>query len=512
MDKNAKQRQGGAILSYLYSFAQVVVGLLYVPLLLTGIGASEYGLYQLIGSIISYISVMGAIFSGGITRFYCKYYSEKNIIMMENTLAIGRSIYRIVSLIAIPVGVAAAVTMRFIYSSSLTEFQLMESSFLIAILVANLIVMMNNTLNVAIINAHERFIFLKITQLLTAVAQPIITVFAIILFPTATTVCAIQFGLNILCAIVQRIYARRVLKAKVVLHHRDKRLFREILLFSSGILFVLIADQVFWKTNQLILGYLYGTSVVAVYAIAMQICMIYQPIGTAIASVFMPKVSQLIFKEKDMRSVSFLFNDIGRISSYPLFLVLLGFAVFGQDFISLWAGPDFEEAYSIALIVMVPFTIDLLQHLGLTILQVVNKYAFRGKVYLVMAILDVVLVLALSPSYGAVGSAVATAIALFLGSGLIMNIYYAKSVGLLIKDFWLGILKVLLPLVGFSVLFVVVTEALSLRWSTWMTLFVGIGVYTLLFALTSYFFSMSTSERDLVNSFFSKIKAYLHRG
>ncbi|BAK44100.1 hypothetical protein EGYY_09110 [Eggerthella sp. YY7918] len=213
-----------------------------------------------------------------------------------------------------------------------------------------------------------------------------------------------------------------------------------------------------------------------------------------------------------MRSVSFLFNDIGRISSYPLFLVLLGFAVFGQDFISLWAGPDFEEAYSIALIVMVPFTIDLLQHLGLTILQVVNKYAFRGKVYLVMAILDVVLVLALSPSYGAVGSAVATAIALFLGSGLIMNIYYAKSVGLLIKDFWLGILKVLLPLVGFSVLFVVVTEALSLRWSTWMTLFVGIGVYTLLFALTSYFFSMSTSERDLVNSFFSKIKAYLHRG
>ena len=51
------KRRAGAIVSYLYSITQVIVNLIYVPLLLGGIGQSEYGLYQTIGSIIAYLSI-----------------------------------------------------------------------------------------------------------------------------------------------------------------------------------------------------------------------------------------------------------------------------------------------------------------------------------------------------------------------------------------------------------------------------------------------------------------------
>ena len=52
------QRKIGIILSYIYTATHVVVNLLYVPLLLRTIGQSEYGLYQLVGSLIAYISIM----------------------------------------------------------------------------------------------------------------------------------------------------------------------------------------------------------------------------------------------------------------------------------------------------------------------------------------------------------------------------------------------------------------------------------------------------------------------
>ena len=37
--------------------------------------------------------------------------------------------------------------------------------------------------------------------------------------------------------------------------------------FSGGIIMATIADQIFWKTDQLIVGYLFGAEFVAVYSV-----------------------------------------------------------------------------------------------------------------------------------------------------------------------------------------------------------------------------------------------------
>ena len=72
------QRKIGIILSYVYTATHVVVNLIYVPLLLGTIRQSEYGLYQLVGSLIAYISIMESLLSAGGVRYYCKYKNENN--------------------------------------------------------------------------------------------------------------------------------------------------------------------------------------------------------------------------------------------------------------------------------------------------------------------------------------------------------------------------------------------------------------------------------------------------
>ena len=43
---SSDNRKKGMVVSYVYSLSSIIVSLIYVPLLLQGIGAEEYGLYQ----------------------------------------------------------------------------------------------------------------------------------------------------------------------------------------------------------------------------------------------------------------------------------------------------------------------------------------------------------------------------------------------------------------------------------------------------------------------------------
>ena len=502
---NSQQRSKGALLSYVYSFAQIVVGLLYVPILIGGMGQNEYGLYQLVGSVIAYLGTMNSVLSGGITRFYCKYFIEGDQTRMENVLAIGRSINRIIAILLIPITIVIIILINQIYSASLTNFQLIESSIMMIVLASNIVVSLNNIINVAVINAHEQFVFLKITQILSVILQPLIIIIVIANVPYALAVCLVQFAMNIVCATFQRVFARNILKARVVMHSRDKKLYKELIVFSSGMLLVLVADQVFWKTNQLILGYSHGMDVVAVYAIAMQICTSFQPLGTSISSVFMPKLSELYFNKNDIKAMYKLFCSIGRIAGYPLFLVLFGFMIFGKSFIELWAGNGFEEAYFIALIAMIPLTLELLQHLGLYILQVMNKYSFRGILFGIMALVQIILVLILAPTFGPLSAACVTAVVYFIGNSIVMNLYYRSILKCSILSFWKGIIKELIPMIIYSALFLCCSNMLSIEFNTWSSLIIGLILFAVFFAVVAYSFSMNEEEKRLLKTFSNRI-------
>lgn len=98
------QRKLGIFLSYLNILLQVIIGFIYVPILLHYIGKSEYGLYQLMGSLIAYFSVMDFGLSAAVIRFYAKYRALKDKVGMENILAISMRGYGIVTVLVLVIG------------------------------------------------------------------------------------------------------------------------------------------------------------------------------------------------------------------------------------------------------------------------------------------------------------------------------------------------------------------------------------------------------------------------
>ena len=171
---------------------------------------------------------------------------------------------------------------------------------------------------------------------------------------------------------------------------------------------------------------------------------------------------------------------------------------------ALWAGDNCFDSYLVAIIVMVPFTIDLIQNLGLTILQVIDKYYFRGAMYLVIALLNVVLTVVMLNAVGLAGAALSTAIAMLIGNGFIMNWFYKVKVGLDITNFWRQMLPIAIPVSLLVAVFACVYWLAPIPHASWFA-FIAAGVFWVVgYVSILWCFSMNDYEKGLVRSVLHK--------
>ena len=70
------QIKSGAVFSYLSIFTNIIVGLLIAPVMLKFLGDTECSLYNLIGALVGYISVLDFGISNAIIRYVAKYRLE----------------------------------------------------------------------------------------------------------------------------------------------------------------------------------------------------------------------------------------------------------------------------------------------------------------------------------------------------------------------------------------------------------------------------------------------------
>ncbi len=190
------QRKLGIFLSYINITLQVIIGFLYVPILLHFIGKDEYGLYQLMGSLIAYFSIMDFGLSAAVIRFYSKYRALKDKIGMENILAISVRGYGTVTILALAVGLVCYEFIDNVFAASMTLTEISEAKQIFLLLLLNIVITLSTMVFRSVINAHERFFFLKGMETIQLVMQPILVVLVLQHHPTAFSVAAVQTALN----------------------------------------------------------------------------------------------------------------------------------------------------------------------------------------------------------------------------------------------------------------------------------------------------------------------------
>lgn len=500
------QLKAGVVLNYVVIFLNTVVGLLYTPYMLRMMGQSEYGLYSLVASVIAYLTVLDLGFGNAIVRYTAKFRAEKKTEEQYEMFGMFFLLYLVIGIIAFGIGLGLYFNVDTLFGNTMTAVELGRARIMMLLLVANLAFTFPMSIWGSIIQAYEDFVFQKSLNIIRIILNTVVMICLLHFGYKAVAMVVVQTIFNVLTLVLNFIYCRRKLNIHIYFRfkHFHWGFLKEVAIYSFWIFLNAIMDRVYWSTGQFVLGAMVGTAAVAVFAIAIQLEGMYMQFSTAISSVFLPKVTAMVATNRSRKEISDLFIRTGRIQYIVLAYILSGFIIFGRQFIELWAGAGYSDAYMISLLFFIPLTVPLIQNLGITILQARNEMKFRSVLYIIIALVSLAMQIVLTSHFGGIGCAMGVSGALVVGQILIMNVYYRRRQDLDIMTFWKEISKMsVIPIVLIISSMLVIRHFFAL--DSWGKLILGIAAFSLVYIPLFFRFSMTDDERNLFISMFHKI-------
>ena len=468
------------------------------------LGQSEYGLYSLVSSIISYLTIFDLGFGNAIIIYTTRYRANGDKEKEQKLHGMFFIIYTIIGLVAGIVGTILYFNTDIIFGNTMTDAEIQTAQKLMFILLINLILTFPLSIFSSIITAYEKFVFAKVLNILRIILTPLIMIPLLLTGHKSLTLVIVITILNISTLLTNMYFCLKKLKIKLKFGKIDFKLLKEIFSYSFYIFLNTIIDKINWNVDQFILGAVSGTVAVAVYSVAAQINNMYLHFSTAISGVLLPKVTQMEARHASNEEFTKLFIKTGRMQFIILALIVTGFVLFGQQFIMWWAGPGYEQSYIICCILMIPILVPLIQNVGLSILQAKNLYKNRTRMFIFIAIGNIIISIFLAKLYGGIGAALGTAISQIIGQIIILNIYYHKKVKLNMISFWKQIFKMSIP-VFISFIIGIIFRSI---WTTESMVVFGtqIIIYVIIYGSFMWLLGLTQEEKMKLMTPLKKIK------
>ncbi|MBR7132915.1 MAG: oligosaccharide flippase family protein [Clostridia bacterium] len=417
-----KQIKFGAILAYVAIAINILSGLLYTPWMIQQIGKADYGLYTLVNSLITMFMVDFGL-SAAAARYISKYVAEGNQKKANEFLGLIYKLYLIVDVIIFLVLVVIFFFIEEIYIK-LTPQEL--TKFKTVYCIAGLFSIINFpfvTLN-GVLTAYEKFVQLKLSEIIHKVIILCFTVAALLL----------NFGLlalvlvNAFSGIVVTAYKYIVVSTKtsirVVFKGEKSKEYRSIFVFSFWTTVSALSQRLIFTITPTILGIMVSSEAIAVFGIVVTIEGYFYTITAAINGMFMPKISRIYAGKDTDENIMPLMKDVGRFQFALNGLIFVGFALLGKDFLGLWMGRGFEQAYSGILLVIFPSIFLNSLQIANTAMIVQNKIKQRAIIDLGTGITNVVVSFLISSKLGVLGACLSIFLAYTVRVVLYFTVHY----------------------------------------------------------------------------------------
>ena len=484
----------GAILSYGNIILTNVVGLLLTPFIIRSLGDSEYGLYTLIGSLIAYLSLMDLGIANTVVRYVAKYRAEGDQEGEYNFLGTTLLIYLFISAVLLVGGTVLYFNLEEIFKKSLTEGELEKAKIMFVILLFNLSIALPSSMLTAICNAHERFIFPRALSAIRSIVRVAVIFSVLSMGGKAIALVIVDTLLSILFILTTLFFVFRKLSVKFRFNQVNRPMISSIFSYSVWIFVLSITSQFQWQGGQLMLGIISNTTEVAIYGVGIMLGTYYGAFSSAIAGVFLPKATFMVVNNASPVALTDMMIRVGRLSFFVLLFILGGFFLYGQQFILLWVGETYMKSWAISLIIMIVYTIPLVQSFGNSLLEANKKVSFKAITYLMFISAGTVSGYFLYDYFGSLGMVIGVSSGWAI-SIVILNIYYQKVLKLEITRFFSKLFQKIIFL--FAVVIAIGWCLNYWKLSGWGGLLVHIILYCIVYLSIMFRFGLSAEERSL---------------
>lgn len=498
-----ESRAKGVLLSYITTVVRTVSRLLLTPLYLCILGVDEYGFYQYVFSIATYATILDFGISSVINKFGIEYREKKDKAGEENvmfyTLVFAAGAVCLIALMGLVVGIAAPV----VFGEAVAN-RLSLTRWLLVFMIGELIMLMFQHFFEGVILSEERYVTHRAVALAQVVLRALFTVVFLIADMGVMSIALGDFFGVGLCFAYEIFFCKKKLHLKVRYHGYDPVLIRNIAKLSSALCLQSVVSYLNSSVNQFVLGRSLNTAAVTIYSIALTFSTFFDEIPTVIQRLYLPQVVKLVTSGADGEELTDFVIKPGRVQFMLVGGILGAFILFGRHFITLWSGEETVEAWALALFLMVPSVIPLVQNVCLSILTAMNKRMFRSCALCGTAVVNLIAAVILVRYIGVMGAAIANAVSLILGNNIAMNIYYKRVIHINIGRLFKSIFKGVLPC---AILATVLCAPLLLVNANGLVWFViQCGIFCIAYSVLLLLFGANQEEKNQVFALLRKFK------
>ena len=487
----------GAILSYLSMGLSTAISLVYTPIMIARLGDSEYGVYNLVLPIISYLNLL----SFGLGSAYVRYYSRAKVDNDQAAMAringMFLTTYSVLGTLVLIIGFYLSFHGDVIFGSKLTAAEIALGEKLLRIMTVNAALYFPVSVFESHVTINERYLFQKIVYMGKQVLNPLIMIPLLLLGFRSVTMTVTALVFTILSGLINIVYCLWKLHMPFNFRRYDFKLMREMMGYTFYVFLGIVVENINWSIDRLMMGWVHGTTAVTIYTVASQLNVFYLSFSNAVTNVLTPRVHRMVAENQSNKELTKLFTKAGRLQFILLACIFLGFVAVGETFVVLWGGAEqFRVDYIVTLLLFTSIILPAIQTVGIEIQRAKNMHKFRSVTYLIVAIINAALLWPACYYWDGIGAAACVLFTTVFGQIIPMNWYYYKRIGLNIPWFWKKISQ-LLPSMAIPAA-VAVCIAIFATVESYVHIVLWGCVFVAVYALFLWFFGLNRFERDLV--------------
>ena len=487
---------------YVKMLITVGISLYSTRLVLNALGASDFGIFNLIAGVIAMLSFLNAAMTVSTQRYLSFHQGTGDFEMQKKVFTNSWILHISIGLIVVLALLAVVPLISFL---NIPQERMATAKFIYYFMSVSMFFTIISVPFTASINAHENMLWIAIVNIIESVLKLCIAL-SLLWFIQPERLMVYGILMTIISVITFLLYACYCLKkyheCNIRNYQIDKPLIKEMGGFTGWNLIGALSNAGRVQGLAIILNVFFGTVINAAYGIAHQISMQLNFLSQTLLRALNPQImkSEGMNDRKRMLRLSMMASKFG----FFLVAIIAIPAIFEMPAIlQLWLKNVPENTVLFCSLILVS-TLILQLTVGIqSAMQSVGKIKFYtlivgGNMFLNLPIAAALLLIGL-PAYSVLISFIFIEII-----NLFLRLYFAKKIaGLSIKEYCDRVFfKVFLPILTYIITCWLIVHFLNLNFRFLITIFVSI----LVFITSIYFLGLCEDEKLLVTNMVNKLK------
>jgi len=426
-EKTSKKIIRNTIWIYAGFIFNSLIGVAILPFILHRLGNDAYGVFAIVGVVITYVSLLEFGIGTSLAKFIAEYNAKNEYEKINKTISTALILYLILGVAGCSIILIFTdyfVTSVFnipdnLIDVSRTVFAISAVTFLFSLVFG----VFGN-----IIIGLQRLDILTKAQVAMRVFSSAAVISILFLGYGLLEFVIVSSLFVVIGIIINTIIAKRLMQQlSLIPKHFDLKYVYIITSFSFGIFITNIAANFAFHIDKLIIGIFLPVEYVTIYVVGSTLALFIHRVPSNIVSVIIPAASELDAKNRGdaIKELVLKGTKFAVALSTPLFIVLF---VFAHPIMNFWMGEGFETSAYILQILSIGFFINTLTHAIVPVLVGIGKIRIYTILSILYMILNVGLSVPLILKLGVSGAAIGTSISISIWSlaSLVYGMYLFK--------------------------------------------------------------------------------------